>query len=72
MVWTNVVLKGQDQLRHRVAWALSQILVVSSEGAGGTAETEKFMVYYDILVRNAFGNYRDVLREVSYSPVMAR
>ena len=28
------------------------------------------MNYYDIFVRNAFGNYRDVLREVSYSPVM--
>mmetsp|Transcript_20151 Transcript_20151/g.41987 ORF Transcript_20151/g.41987 Transcript_20151/m.41987 type:complete len:2123 (-) Transcript_20151:67-6435(-) len=71
MVWTNIVMKGQDQLRHRVAWALSQILVVSSEGAGGTGETEKFLVYYDIFVRNAFGNYREVLREVSYSPVMA-
>lgn len=30
------------------------------------------MVYYDIFVRNAFGNYRDVLREVAYSPMMAR
>jgi cullin-associated NEDD8-dissociated protein 1 len=28
-------------------------------------------VYYDIFVRNALGNYRDVLREVSYSPTMA-
>lgn len=27
--------------------------------------------YYDIFVRNAFGNYRDILREVSYSPMMA-
>ena len=27
-------------------------------------ETEFFLVYYDIFVRNAFGNYRDVLREV--------
>lgn len=29
------------------------------------------MKYYDIFVRNAFGNYRDILKEVSYSPVMA-
>ena len=30
-------------------------------------ETEFFLVYYDIFVRNAFGNYRDVLREVGVS-----
>jgi uncharacterized protein (DUF1800 family) len=27
-------------------------------------------VYYDIFVRNAFGNYRDILKEVAYSPLM--
>ena len=30
-----------------------------------------FVNYHDIFVRNAFGNYRDILREVSYSPMMA-
>ncbi|GMH79107.1 hypothetical protein TL16_g08033 [Triparma laevis f. inornata] len=70
MVWTNLALKADDQLRQRVAWALSQILVVSSDGATGTSETEKFVQYYDIFVRHAFGNFRDVLREVSYSPTM--
>ena len=33
--------------------------------------SEWFLSYYDIFVRNAFGNYRDVLREVSYNPLMA-
>ena len=33
--------------------------------------SERFLSYYDIFVRNAFGNYRDVLREVSYNPLMA-
>ena len=33
--------------------------------------TETFLAYYDIFVRNAFGSYRDVLREVVYSPMMA-
>ena len=28
------------------------------------------MNYYDIFTRNAFGNYRDILKEVSYSPMM--
>ena len=34
-------------------------------------ESEFFLNYYDIFVRHAFGNYRDVLKEISYSPVMA-
>ena len=33
--------------------------------------SEQFLLYYDIFVQNAFGNFRDVLREVSYSPLMA-
>ena len=33
--------------------------------------TEAFVNYYDIFVRHAFGNYRDVLKEVSYNPLMA-
>ena len=33
--------------------------------------SETYLNYYDIFVRHAFGNYRDVLREVSYSPMMA-
>ncbi len=33
--------------------------------------SENFLAYYDIFVRNAFGNYRDVLKEISYSPLMA-
>jgi uncharacterized protein (DUF1800 family) len=30
-----------------------------------------WLSYYDIFVRNAFGNYKDILREVSYSPMMS-
>ena len=30
-----------------------------------------FLAYYDIFVRNAFGNYRDVLKEISHNPLMA-
>ena len=29
------------------------------------------IAYNDIFIRNAFGNYRDVLKEVAYSPLMA-
>lgn len=37
----------------------------------GVRYTEWFATYYDIFVRNAFTNYRDILKEVSYSPLMA-
>ena len=33
--------------------------------------TERYLSFYDIFVRNAFGNYRDILKEISYNPVMA-
>ena len=69
--WLNAVMDAPDQLRQRVAWALSQIFVVSQEGFGRPNEIEIYTNYYDIFVRNAFGNYRDTLREVSYSPAMA-
>jgi len=68
-VWINIVLGAKDQLRQRMAWALSQILVVSTSNCD--INTEVFLNYHDIFVRNAFGNYRDILREVAYSPMMA-
>ena len=67
-VWTAVV-SADDQLRQRMAFALSQILVV---GDSGLPNEPLAMAYYaDILTNNAFGNYRDILEEVTYSPAMA-
>ena len=71
MVWTTIALTSADQLRQRMAWALSQILVIGVEGLGRPNDNEVWHTFYDTLVRHAFGNYRDVLREVSYSPAMA-
>lgn len=59
-----------DQLQQRTALALSQIFAVAST-AVPEFPSENFVNYYDIFVRNAFGNYRNVLRLVSYSPMMA-
>lgn len=65
-------LHASDQLRQRMAWALSQVLVVSAFGlATRRLETELWTTYYDILVRGAFGSLHDLLREVAASPVMA-
>jgi uncharacterized protein (DUF1800 family) len=59
---------GPDELRQRVAFALSEIFVISlnnpridSRGAGS---------YYDVLSANAFGSYRTLLEEVSLHPMM--
>lgn len=69
-VWTMIALNARDQLRQRMAFALAQILVVTIAQVPGF-EDEIYINYYDIFVRNAFGNYLDVLREVSFSPMMA-
>ena len=72
-VWENIAIKGADQLRQRVAWALSQILVIGESGLQNeAASAEMWTTFYDIFVRNAFGNYRDVLKEVSYSVPMGQ
>ena len=68
-VWWNVILKSPDQLRQRMAWALSQIFVINSDVDGQVFEM--YASYYDIFVRHAFGSFRDVVKEVSYSPAMA-
>jgi hypothetical protein len=69
--WMEIALGGQDQLRQRVAWALSQILVISPDSIGDDNLGEMFVNYYDIFVRRAFGNYFDILKEVTYSPMMS-
>lgn len=66
----RAIIEGQDQLRQRMAYALSQILVVSAESNLGRAP-QALAHYMDILTRNAFGNFRDLLEEVTYSPAMA-
>lgn len=43
MTWYNVALKGNDQLRQRVAWGLSQIFVANLDGVGHKQETELYV-----------------------------
>jgi hypothetical protein len=70
-MWNSISLWSNDQLRQRMAWALSQILVISPNQIGSKWLTEAYANYYDVFVRHAFGNYRDILKEVAYSPLMA-
>jgi uncharacterized protein (DUF1800 family) len=59
-----------DQLRQRVAFALSEILVISQQNATLDGWPTGMAYYYDILVKNAFGNYRTLLEQVTLSPAM--
>lgn len=64
--FTNA-LYGQDQLRGRVAFALHQIFVIS----GVEIIQPSWMApYLQILDRNAFGNYRQLLYEITLNPGM--
>jgi uncharacterized protein (DUF1800 family) len=60
-------VSGQDQLRQRVAFALSEIFVVSAV----TVKTAyAFPPYWRIFRDNAFGNYRDIIKAVTLNPAM--
>jgi len=67
--WWNNIMNGEDKLRQRVAQALSEILVISDKSMLNQ-HPHGMAAYYDILVRNAFGNYRDMLTEVTLNPSM--
>lgn len=78
--WWHHALTAEDQLRQRVAWALIQILVTSEDGNGfndrntgrlsGIARWLGPTNYYDMLIENAFSNYRTILQDVTYHPIM--
>lgn len=60
-------INGQDQLRQRVAFALSEIWVVS---AVSVHYAYAFPPYWRIFRDNAFGNYRDIIKAVTLNPAM--
>ncbi len=67
--WWQNTFASEDNYRQRLAYSLSQIFVVSMfSDLGGHADA--LCGYYDILLRNAFGNFRDLLEEVTLSPSM--
>jgi len=67
--WRNAI-EADDQLRQRMAFALSQIMVISTTTDELFVTPELVGDYQDILTTNAFGNFRDLLEDVTYSPAM--
>ena len=68
-IWFKHATRAPDQLRQRVAFALSEIMVVSQHSEllfmpFATAD------YYDMLSRGAFGDFRQLLEDVTLHPAM--
>jgi uncharacterized protein (DUF1800 family) len=70
--WFDVAVTAPDQVRQRVAWALSQIVITSDRDDFLQNEPIAMAEWNDIIVRNALGNYRQLMREVTFSPMMGR
>jgi uncharacterized protein (DUF1800 family) len=79
--WWEIAINGDDQLRQRMAWALSQIVVTNgdiddlndTQNLGNISQKGRWLGasnYYDMLVRNSFGNYRTLLTDATYHPAM--
>ena len=64
--WWQTVLTGPDQLRQRVAFALSEIMVVSTNSVNGYAITP----YQNMLAKDAFANFSTLMKDVTLSTAM--
>jgi uncharacterized protein (DUF1800 family) len=67
--WWQTNMTNQDLLRQRTAYALSQILVTSIN-SDLRDWADCLSSYYDIFVTNSFGNYKDILMQVTKHPAM--
>src|SRR5690606_6330427 len=65
--WFHSAATAPDQLRQRVAFALSEIFVVSDQPDNLVNDWRGIAEYNDLLLRGAFGSYRDLLEQVTLS-----
>ncbi len=70
--WWTYAVTAPDQLRQRVAFALSELFVVSSNSAGLGDNGTAMSAYMDVLGRDAFGNFRQLLEDVTLNPAMGQ
>lgn len=68
-MWT-LAMQAKAQVRQRMAQALSEILVISEIDATVQSRHYGAANYWDMLANNAFGKYRTILENVTYSPMM--
>jgi uncharacterized protein (DUF1800 family) len=70
--WWQIGVNGQDQLRQRVAFALSQFFVISEVSDNVGYSQQAISDYYDTLAVHGLGNFRTLLEEVTLHPLMGR
>src|SRR5690242_11275020 len=68
--WWYTVVNAPDQLRQRVAFALSEIMVISANGNSMYNHPEAMATYWDLLANDAFGNFRQLMEDVTLNPAM--
>ena len=62
-----------DQLRQRVKYALSELFVISSNNTSSIENMPRGEAsYYDMLGNDAFGSFRQLLQDVTLSPMMGQ
>jgi uncharacterized protein (DUF1800 family) len=69
MIW-NQLVAGPDQLRKRVALAMSEIFVVSFTAFTSFYPSYLIAVYWDLLTAHAFGNFRQLLEALTLNAAM--
>jgi len=70
--WWTYAVSAPDQLRQRIAFALSEFFVVSRTPGGLGNFPDALPAYMDVLVKDAFGNYRQLLQDVTLNPAMGK
>ncbi len=70
LFWEQALF-GEDQLRQRMRFALSQIVVASLADTVTSRHHEAYLDYVDLLDEEALGNYCSLVRRVSFQPTMA-
>ena len=70
--WYWQAAYAPDQLRQRMAWALSQIFVISDQSSAISQYVVPMAGYYDMLAKDAFAPYRTLLGDVTWHPMMGR
>ncbi|MEM0953095.1 MAG: DUF1800 family protein [Pseudomonadota bacterium] len=68
--WYQRVVHSEDTVRQRVATSLSQLFVISRVTEEVAEHSELRGSYYDMLLRNSFGNFRNLLLDVTLHPGM--
>lgn len=69
MLW-NQLFTAQDSMRKRIALGLSEFFVASLQSAEFQWRSHAYAQYWDLLVKNTFGNFRQLLEDVTLSPAM--